>query len=295
LNNGDIVTQKNLFIGQNTGDTTTKSIYFGGTLSDNIYNNTVIENRIYEATEKSELLLFKGNDFEGNSGADRIRLRGANIVFDTYPISSTNRTDENIRMTILSNGNVGIGTTTPTALLDVNGDVVISGDLTAENLIVGSTNVITEIGTKQATITNTTDLECNNLNVNGVLNIDKNLFFDTIVIRRPTGFSGDVTSNLGVRELQCWVNNSNILFDNANSLISYYALWSDNETAVGLVGSTSLIYDNNIPTGYEAMNTGTSSDIALIIKYIPITSIYNIQSIVFYARTGNQKQIKVYE
>ena len=127
------------------------------------------------------------------------------------------------------------------------------------------------------------------MNVNGVLNIDKNLFFDTIVIRRPTAFSGDTTFYIGVREIQCWVNNSNILFDNANDLISYYALWSDNETAVGLVGSTALIYDNNISTDYEAMNTGTSSDIALIIKNIPLTSIYNIQSIVFYARTGNQK------
>ena len=37
------------------------------------------------------------------------------------------------------------------------------------------------------------------------------------------------------------------------------------------------------------MNTGTSSDIALIIKNIPLTSIYNIQSIVFYARVLNQK------
>ena len=95
---------------------------------------------------------------EGSSGADRIRLRGANIVFDTYPIASTTRTDENIRMTILSNGNVGIGRTTPTALLDVNGDVLVAGDVTAENLIVGSTNVITEIGTKQATLNDNVDI-----------------------------------------------------------------------------------------------------------------------------------------
>ena len=159
LNNGDIVAQKNLYVGQNTGDTTTKSIFFGGTLGDNTYLNTVIENRIYEVgIEKSELLLFKGNDVEGVAGADRIRLRGANIVFDTYPIASTTRTDENIRMTILSNGNVGIGRTTPTALLDVNGDVLVAGDVTAENLIVGSTNVITEIGTKQATLNDNVDI-----------------------------------------------------------------------------------------------------------------------------------------
>jgi hypothetical protein len=79
-------------------------------------------------------------------------LRGANIVFDTYPITTTNKTDENIRMMILSNGNIGIGTTTPTALLDVNGDAVIAGDLNVENLIIGSTNVITKINTKQDTI-----------------------------------------------------------------------------------------------------------------------------------------------
>jgi hypothetical protein len=65
---------------------------------------------------------------EGSLGADRIRLRGANIVFDTYPTATATRIDENIRMMILSNGNVGIGTTTPTALLDENGDVVVAGD-----------------------------------------------------------------------------------------------------------------------------------------------------------------------
>jgi len=217
LNNGDIVAQKNLFIGQNTNDTTTKSIFFGGTFGDNTYNNTVIENRIYEVdSERSELLLFKGNDVEGTAGADRIRLRGANIVFDTYPTASTTRTVENIRMTILSNGNVGIGTTTPTALLEVNGDVVVAGDVTAENLIVGSTNVITELTsldtltashtedlatntanilTKQATITTSTDLTpnsitTNNLEVNKSVDIDTSKYFDTIVIRRPTGTSG---------------------------------------------------------------------------------------------------------
>jgi len=187
----DILTTKNLYVGENTGDSTTKSIFFGGTNGDNNYILTVIENRIYEETEKAELLLFKGNDLEGNSGADRIRLRAANIVFDTYPIASTNRTAESIRMTILSNGNVGIGTTTPTSLLNVNGNVLEAGDLIAENLIIGSSNVLTELTsldsrldteepkttalqtltaihttdilTKQDLITSSTDLECNSL------------------------------------------------------------------------------------------------------------------------------------
>ena len=56
------------------------------------------------------------------------------------------------------------------------------------------------------------------------------------MIRRPTGFSGDANFFLGFRELQCWVNNTNILFDNAIDLISNYALWTNKETSLG--GST---------------------------------------------------------
>jgi hypothetical protein len=87
-----------------------------------------------------------------------------------------------------------------------------------------------DILTKQDLITTSTDLNTNSLNtknisVNGEVNIDANTYFDTIVIRRPTVFSGDGNFFLGLRELQCWVNNSNILFDNANDFISNYALW----------------------------------------------------------------------
>jgi hypothetical protein len=169
----------------------------------------------------------------------------------------------------------------------VNGDVVVAGDLTAENLIVGSTNVITEIGTKQATITTATDLECNslttnNLEVNGGVNIDTTGYFDTIVIRRPAGFSGDANFFLALRELQCWVNNINILFD--NYLISNYALWTDKDTSLG--GLTEKVY-NNITSvvSYEVIDTANSSDIALILKNIPLTAINTIQSLVFYSRT----------
>jgi hypothetical protein len=71
---------------------------------------------------------------------------------------------------------------------DITGDVVVEGDLTANNLIVGSTNLITEINTKQDLITTATDLDCNsltttNLEVNGGVNIDTSKYFDAIVIR----------------------------------------------------------------------------------------------------------------
>jgi hypothetical protein len=105
-------------VGPDDGSTTPKTIFFGGTFGDAGYDHCVIENRIWETdTEKRELLLFSGNDPETTAGPDRIRLRGANIVFDTYSSPTVDRNAENIRMTIRQSGNVGIGTTNPNSLL----------------------------------------------------------------------------------------------------------------------------------------------------------------------------------
>jgi hypothetical protein len=127
----------------------------------------------------------------------------------------------------------------------------------------------------------------NNLEVNGGVHIDTSKYFDTIVIRRPTGFSGDDNFFMGFRELQCWVNNTNILFDNANDLTSNYALWSAPETSLG--GLTSKLYDNTFVIPYDVIDTVNSSDIALIIKNIPLTSISTIQSLVLYSRTAGKQ------
>ena len=67
------------------------------TYGDDSFDHTVIENRIYSAaTEKSELLIFKGNDSSTTDGLDRIRLRAAQIDLDVYPSSTTDRHSENI-------------------------------------------------------------------------------------------------------------------------------------------------------------------------------------------------------
>jgi len=239
------------------------------------------------------------------------------------------------------------GTFPDVSTFEITGDLIVSGDLTVENIIVNSTNIINELTsldsrldieepkttaleslteihttniasldsrleveepkttalqtltashtetilTKQATITTSTDLDCNslttnNLEVNGEVNIDTTGYFDTLVIRRPTGFSGDANFFLGLRELQCWVNDSNIFYD--NGLTSNYALWSNKETSLG--GLTAKVY-NNITTevSYEIIDTANSSDIALIIRNIPLTAINTIQSIVFYSRTAGKQ------
>jgi hypothetical protein len=63
---------------------------------------------------------------------------------------------------------------------EITGDIVVAGDLTAENLIVGSTNIITEINTKQDTIQDG-DLQISNtLNLQTTLtNLDTNITENT--------------------------------------------------------------------------------------------------------------------
>jgi hypothetical protein len=118
----------NLQIG---GNTQSNYISFYGTNGDNPngFNHTYIGERIYGGTEKSELLLFKGNDPDSTSGQDRIRLLGGELRFDTYSsVLSGNfegiGTSGSTKMIITSGGNVGIGTSTPTNILDVSGDPI---------------------------------------------------------------------------------------------------------------------------------------------------------------------------
>ena len=199
--------------------------------------------------KKSELLLFKGNDIE--TAPDRIRLRGANIVFDTYPITTTNRTDENIRMTILSNGNVGIGTTTPNALLDVNGDVLIEGDLIAENLIVGSTNVITEINTKHNIIND------DDLTISKILNLQFSLtnLQDNIDLKQNTINDDDLTISKTLNLQSSLTNLQDNIDLNTTNILTKQATITD--------GSLTIARTNGLQTALDAKQAKitTSTDL----------------------------------
>ena len=99
-------------------------INFAGTSGDGNSNHTVLAERIYNSTEQSELLIFKGNDPVTTSGPDRIRYRSAEHRFQTYTSAedySTPVGDNNDRMFIGNDGKVGINTTSPNYQLDVNG------------------------------------------------------------------------------------------------------------------------------------------------------------------------------
>ncbi len=83
-------------------------INFSGTTGDATSNHTVIAERIYNNIEKSELLLFKGGDIDVTNGPDRIRLRAAEFVLQTYTSNEdySGLLDNNNRIIITNEGNI---------------------------------------------------------------------------------------------------------------------------------------------------------------------------------------------
>jgi hypothetical protein len=135
---GSVWARSTLYVGSNTS---TNLIRFYGTNLDGIpapqstFTHTVLAERIYENDEKSELLIFKGNDTgSGASGPDRVRvLASGGFRVDTGssggfvwpeggepPIA----TYENALFVSGQNGRVGVNTSTPTQTLDVNGSFI---------------------------------------------------------------------------------------------------------------------------------------------------------------------------
>lgn len=104
-------------------------ICFNGVTGDATINHTVIAERLYGTGDQSELILFKGNDVS-TSGPDRIRLRAAEIRFQTIVPGEiyTDFGNNNDKMIILNNGNVGIGTTNPSSTLHVSGRITMMSE-----------------------------------------------------------------------------------------------------------------------------------------------------------------------
>jgi hypothetical protein len=115
---GDIILRGSVIIGK---DSTNNILRFNGTTGDANTHMTVIAERIYGGTEQSELLLFKGNDPAGSSGPDRIRLRAAEHVFQTYTSAEDFGAygDNNTRLFIGNNGNIAMGSTVSSARLEL--------------------------------------------------------------------------------------------------------------------------------------------------------------------------------
>lgn len=115
-----------------------EKITFGGLLSDN-YGNCFIQERVYDRSfNKTELLIYKGNDGGGDAreGPDRIYYLAPQHLFKTYTSSNVaidpdNAEFTNLAMSIAPNGVVVIGGTDSTVASDatklkINGDIEFS-------------------------------------------------------------------------------------------------------------------------------------------------------------------------
>jgi hypothetical protein len=161
----------------------------------------------------------------------------------------------------------------------ISGSVDISGDL-----VVGTTNIIDEIGTKQNTITDgdltiskTSGLQAeldekqdtiSNFEINGNVNLNTSgTNFNTIVVRRPTNATGIMDDYLiHLNEVQIWFNDANKLVENASSLISTVVSWSNKDIDLGSQQSPTNLY-NGLKSGNNGVLTlnPSPSDIAIII------------------------------
>ena len=97
-----------------------------------------IYTQIYDSSnECSELVLFKGNDKGNVDGPDRIRFCASAFVFDVadYNRNPDTLSDNDVKMMMDNNGNIGIGTTIPSYLLDVSGNIRSTGFLYGGGLL----------------------------------------------------------------------------------------------------------------------------------------------------------------
>ena len=156
---GGYIKCENLYIGANDNSSNTdhsipnKRISFGGTIKDNSYEETYIENRSVDGAGKSELLLYKRNDIWDKAGGnphstnasnmvdDSIRIKAAEICLDyedtnlhgTYPNASV----RNTRFLVNRGGQVAVGN----AYYNGNFDVVSDFDVNDKSFFWTTVNI----------------------------------------------------------------------------------------------------------------------------------------------------------
>jgi hypothetical protein len=131
--------------------------YTGATSPNWVYTTAVTDNVVF-VTDTLTTYIFNGSSWISWQGT--AILQNGNNLTTSINIGSNNgqnltfRTSGQTRITISgTNGNVGIGTLTPRQRLDVSGNTIISGGLSAQTAVFSSSsqNVLTVVGSGNST------------------------------------------------------------------------------------------------------------------------------------------------
>ena len=195
---GNVTMNGSLNVG--TVGTSDNRINFSGLTLDAGTNMTVIAERIYEASsEKSELLLFKGNDPATTAGPDRIRMRASEFRFQTYTTAEdySGMSDNNNRLIISNSGDISISSTTAstsssTGALQVAGGAYFgAASIFAGSLgVTGATTISSNLTVNGTIIASNSNLSASSWTTSGIqLRTGSNTYTNS-----STASSGTATS-----------------------------------------------------------------------------------------------------
>ena len=102
-----------------------------------------------------------------------------------------------------------------------------------------------------------------------------------------------------MNEIQVWVNDVNIMVEPTNNLVGYFADWDTDKDAEippltfqDIERGVDKVYNNILENNNDfGAHSGSNTTNALIIKDIPLTNINDIQSIVYYNRSDEDRSI----
>jgi hypothetical protein len=115
-----------------------------------VSNGQALIPEIYSGNSATTLQLYAGTAF--NTGGAAIAVRGSTVGFNNNGMEFYAGSSERARLD--ASGNVGIGTATPSQRLDVSGNAVVSGTVTASGGFVGNLSGNATSATTAATATN---------------------------------------------------------------------------------------------------------------------------------------------
>lgn len=215
------------------------------------------------ANEKTELILFHSNDPANGAGVDQITLRAPGLSFQTYDNAAVgdinNNAGYNERMYITPAGNVGIGTTSPAALLEVSSSSSNGTKVNFINTFTG-TNVGGDVGLElrslgfnsASTVLNYIDFTQASTSVSGAGTPN----YDNRIQSRP----GDLTLftstlNTGIGALQI-TKPGNIIIQSLNTSTAVANISNSGNGPVFANSSGQLLKFNGTPTGYSCYDVG---------------------------------------